>query len=467
MWLRKCRRWTGLSSSKMMQSVMGNGGLWKRWLTLLVLFMICMVFYYMLSNMGMPNHVKFSSSKWLPYTYQDFKDKKWFESNCIGSIELNEFEDLKEIIESWKKSSSKDCRNMYLMFIKLLRITFDEAEVVFSDTFSGQVKKWLNNDDALYDQAKKQLIISAYNVYTREHNMYNPIRGKRPMSIPDVPEKTYIEQLVRKTQPTCDFCNYKSHTAQDVFDRIDNKLSYSASNTFKLDRWHGLFMLKTHHPLNWTKEQFLDLMDTGQQWFKKVYAREGWYKYPSGIWDLLPHAGASQVHPHIHGFLDRDSYQGVTEVWRQAAIEYNQDVPHHNYFIDIIEIHSMLGLTVSYGKAVAFANLVPKRDNEIVIVSEKADEDFFLLWYFVVRGFLDDMECLCYSTGFALPSMTGDTSSSSLPAYVRILTRGAVADVRSDISSLELFTASNANTDPYKVINVMRASVSKRGKTSR
>ena len=28
------------------------------------------------------------------------------------------------------------------------------------------------------------------------------------------------------------------------------------------------------------------------------------------VWDLLPHAGASQIHPHIHGFLDTDRYQG-------------------------------------------------------------------------------------------------------------------------------------------------------------
>ena len=28
------------------------------------------------------------------------------------------------------------------------------------------------------------------------------------------------------------------------------------------------------------------------------------------VWDLLPHAGASQIHPHMHGFLDTDRYQG-------------------------------------------------------------------------------------------------------------------------------------------------------------
>ena len=46
------------------------------------------------------------------------------------------------------------------------------------------------------------------------------------------------------------------------------------------------------------------------------------------------------------------------ELWKKAALDYNSDVPDHNYFTDVIEMHSILGLTVNYGKAVAFANLV-------------------------------------------------------------------------------------------------------------
>lgn len=46
------------------------------------------------------------------------------------------------------------------------------------------------------------------------------------------------------------------------------------------------------------------------------------------------------------------------ELWKKAALDYNTDVSNHNYFTDVIEIHSILGLTVTYGKAVAFANLV-------------------------------------------------------------------------------------------------------------
>lgn len=43
---------------------------------------------------------------------------------------------------------------------------------------------------------------------------------------------------------------------------------------------------------------------------------------------------------------------------RLAAINYQKDFPGHNYFQDWVEIHSILGLTVKYGTAVAVASLV-------------------------------------------------------------------------------------------------------------
>ena len=43
---------------------------------------------------------------------------------------------------------------------------------------------------------------------------------------------------------------------------------------------------------------------------------------------------------------------------RLAAISYSQEYPGHNYFQDWIAIHSVLGLTVEYGSAVAVASLV-------------------------------------------------------------------------------------------------------------
>jgi len=72
--------------------------------------------------------------------------------------------------------------------------------------------------------------------------------------------------LYEQTKDNCDFCNYGNFTALDALGRIETVHSYTAANAFKLDRWHGLVMLRKHHPFNWNEEQFLDLMSTMMKW---------------------------------------------------------------------------------------------------------------------------------------------------------------------------------------------------------
>ena len=62
--------------------------------------------------------------------------------------------------------------------------------------------------------------------------------------------------------------------------------------------------------------------------------------------------------------------------------------------------------------------------------------------------------------GMALPPL-GD-ESHTIPAFTRIVTRGTVSEVRSDISSLELFSFYNVNSDPFKLIQKIQNSVDKR-----
>ncbi|KAK3103632.1 hypothetical protein FSP39_020641, partial [Pinctada imbricata] len=298
------------------------------------------------------------------------------------------------------------CRSLYNTFKAVFTITEHKSEVVIPDTFAKKVRKWLGNNEALFRSVSTQTILFIFNEYTREENVFNPLRDKRPMSVPEKPERQYIDELAEETSKTCDFCKYKL--------------------------------------------------------IQKAYNKNPIYKYPMFIWDLLPHAGASQVHPHVHAFLDTKRYQGAIENWRIASNLYNKDFPNRNYFSDLVSIHSALGLAVQYKSAVAFASLVPKKDNEVVVMCETPNDDFFTLMYFVYRAFLDDMEKLCYSSGIAFPSLDDNDVRGRLPAYARIITRGAVADIRSDISSLELFTSPNANTDPYKVIHYIKQSINKR-----
>ncbi|XP_076103061.1 uncharacterized protein LOC143072132 [Mytilus galloprovincialis] len=399
---------------------------------------------------------------WPSFKVDTQHNEKWLKSTCLKSEDDLSLDGIMETQKKWSQSQDSECRRVYTMFTSIFTITSHPARVVIPDTFAVKVRKWLGNKEELFQSVKKQTVMFIYNEYTREQNVYNPLREKRPMGVPPRPETEYVEELVQKTQPSCDFCKYKLNTAEDTFGRVESEHSFTAANTFKLDSWHTLILLKKHHPLNWTYVEYRDLMSTAQKWLDKAYQQNSRYKYPMFVWDLLPHAGASQVHPHVHGFLDADRYQGAVENWRVGADEYNEDFPTQNYFSDFVSVHMSLGLAVQYGDAVAIASILPKKDNEVIVLGQRPSEDFFKLQYFVYRAFIEDMKKLCFSSGFALPSLDEAAGEGKIPAYVRAITRGAVEEIRSDISSLELFTSQNANTDPYKVIKFIRESIKKR-----
>ena len=93
-------------------------------------------------------------------------------------------------------------------------------------------------------------------------------------------------------------------------------------------------------------------------------------------------------------------------------------------------------------------------------MAESPNEDFFKMIYFVTRAFVLDLGKLCYSISLAYPRL--DTPEGKIPAYAHIITRGVVSEIRSDISSFEMFLATNVNIDPYKTIKFIKDSVEKR-----
>lgn len=58
-----------------------------------------------------------------------------------------------------------------------------------------------------------------------------------------------------------------SFTAEHDFGRVETELSFSASNIFKLDRLHAVITIKDHDPVNWSYEQYMDMMRTTLVWY--------------------------------------------------------------------------------------------------------------------------------------------------------------------------------------------------------
>jgi len=71
----------------------------------------------------------------------------------------------------------------------------------------------------------------------------------------------------------------------------------------------------------------------------------------------LPHAGASQVHPHVHGILDEHQYAGSLEKTHEIAQQYYKRHAR-SYWTDFVLVHWALGLALSKGTAVAVVPVV-------------------------------------------------------------------------------------------------------------
>ncbi|XP_050411871.1 uncharacterized protein LOC126826813 [Patella vulgata] len=433
----------------------------KKWyilmlvITVIVIYLIMLWSYQAKPVLLAPNRNRFLPIKDLVSGY----NQDWLVETCTKNKMDLSIKNLAGFVEKWELSSDPLCSQLYKKFSAIYSIEKNAAPLKLPDLFQVKVKKWLNNDEKLFEEVYHQEVTGIYNKWTREHTIFNPLREKRPVSIPEEPENIYVNRLVEKSKVSCDFCRYKDYTAEDTFGRLDSVHAFSASNAFKLERYHDLFALKSHHPHQWNIDQYMDLMNLTQKWFALIHTIEPDFCCPSLVWDILPRAGASQIHPHMHGLVGQNRYHGGVENWRRGADDY-YSFYHSNYFSDLIQVNTALGLTVQHGDAIAFANIVPKKDNEVVIISNKASQSFFQLIYYVMRAFIDDMDKLAISMGIGCPSL--DHNAKQMPAVARIVTRGAVADVRTDMSSLELFSVTNVNIDPFKVIKHIRNSVEKR-----
>eukprot|EP01137_Pigoraptor_chileana_P016131 Opistho-2@72679 len=393
----------------------------------------------------------------------DFAIPSAHSTTLCGVTEAASIGTLPDVIDAIKKCDGENERFIAEAFDRIYIVNRREGSLNIPDTFAPKVRKWLGNNEAAYAQVFRQRIVSVMNKYTGENSIFNPLRALRPGANTGGDSVAYVDGKVEETQGTCDFCNYKEQTAADVFGRVEGRFSVTAANTFKYDGFHGLVLFRSHHPLHFNRAEFLDFCETAAEWFRRAHARDTRYVYPHLMWDLLPKASASQLHPHAQASLSPDRYYGMGETFRAALTSYARDTAGRNYFVDLISLHDGLGLSVHHGDAVAIAHLTPKKEHEVMVIAPSLSRDLAVLLHAVLRAFIDDAGIYAFSLGAFFPPMTPSaTGEPSLPAVVRVIDRGAPTSDRSDISAMELFAASNVNADPFKVAAKIRDAVRKK-----
>lgn len=389
-------------------------------------------------------------------------EKEYYHENCFEGNLSHTLAKLPENLLKLSKAYDRKCQILWRKFHTIYLVNVREGKQSFPPNFVYKVRRWLGDNDDLMKEVYNQKVIQVKNYYSLEQTVFNLLRSKRPTMKTEQDVWDYVSKLNTETKKTCDFCQYTTSTAEDIFGRVEGQFSVSASNIFKLDKWHGLFLSKKHNPVDLTEEEFVDLFNTSLKWFKKANSVDRESLYPMMIYDTLPMGGASQFHPHAHGFL-ASQYLGHMAVQHTAALRY-EDENGSEYWSDLIEAHHALGLSVTLGDAIAISPLTPVKEHEIMIFCNSPGMDMFRLFYYVIQTYYK-LERLCFSTGLVLPVMNSK-NRPSLPAIIRIGTRGQCNSHTNDVSSLDLYMMQNVQVDPYRIIKSLQETVDKMAKNS-
>ena len=212
----------------------------------------------------------------------------------------------------------------------------------------------------------------------------------------------------------------------------------------------------------------------------------------------MPHAGASQVHPHVQGFLGKKTYLGKMGKLDQAINLYRNRT-QQEYLEDYVNAHIALGLGLRYHTASIVVPLDSQKDNEFVIIGTSSLRDWTRLLYLVHRTYIEELKVYCFSSGMAWPTSILFPSSDKqvriskigkdlkgleeLPdppnstkvkrtipkkpagslMFARVGSRGNCQSVESDVSSLELYLINHLSTDPYVTISALKRVLKKYG----
>jgi len=332
----------------------------------------------------------------------------------------------------------------------LYSIEVEGVPIKIPKTFEEKVSNWLGGDKDLIKQSRNQKVIQITNRLSGETTHYNPLRAKRPGSQAQQ-SRDYVDKIIEESKASCDLCKAENFTAEETWGRIRTPTCITAANMFKVSGPNnGLVISKTHHLLELGHNELKDMLNCAKLWFGKVHQQDRSLVFPMMVWDTLPHSGASQIHPHMQIWLGRD-YEGQFKSMLRDANEYVAKYGG-NYWEEMAEAHVGLGLGVVEGGAVAIIPLTSHKDHEVMIVAKEVNKDFIFLLSAVMEMYNEKLGVFCRSMGMAFPPITSRLPEASLPAVLRVGSRGSCSSPVSDASSLDLYGVFSVNVDPLQTV---------------
>jgi len=315
----------------------------------------------------------------------------------------------------------------------------------------AEMRPWIEKQFGSVEAVTSQRIVRVTDRVTLEGALFNDLRAKRPMS---VPEKSGAEvaETIRSTEND-PFCSVATGTPADDFGRISGAGGVTASNVAKYDGYHGVLVFNTHDPLApMDAAAIADHLATARKWAEAAVERDGAAPYYFLMWNCLWRAGGSIVHGHMQMTTTHGMHYPKVERLRRAALAYAAE-HRRDYFDDLWLVHDALWLGATVGDARVFATLTPVKERELVVLGPPgADESAIAAGIAHALAALRSVGVVAHDLALYRPPLAADGADwQRFPPLARLVDRGDPGNRTCDIGSMELYAASVIASDPFVV----------------
>ena len=350
--------------------------------------------------------------------------------------------DLPNLVESLKGEEKE-------VFKRFFEVNLSIGKLVVP----ADMKPWIKKTFGSLSAVENQRIIKVFNKQTFETAMFNELRASRPI-------ETKVEEDVLQIIESSEgdpFCKPLSRTPADSFGRVKGRHCVTASNVAKYDGLHGLVIFKKHNPLDFNEKEIQDYFKTAVKWYAKAYKSNKKAVYPFLLWNCLWRSSASIIHGHFQLVLGEGSHYAEAEHYNSLRKKYYEK---HNsdYFADYYKVHESIGLGFSKKGLRIFTSIVPRKDKEVTIISDKSDKSFFSAVYKIANCLVKDFSVASFNLGIIFPPLSKSPEWKGFPVIARIVDRGKLSNKTVDIGGMEMYAHSNViETDAYKVFEKIRS----------
>ena len=358
-----------------------------------------------------------------------------------------------------------DCTHNIIHLQELVRALPDEERSRFArifqvNTTTGELNAhpamhdWIRKYFGAVEAVQKQRIVKVTNLITLEGALFNDLRASRPMESRD-PGNLQQTIMSNVGDP---FCRPLEGTPADVFGRVEGKHCITASNVAKYDGFHGLVIFDEHNPLRFTAEDVADYIDTALHWARQAHCVDKEARYFFLMWNCLWKSGASILHGHMQMTLGRGIHYAKIEHLRRAALLYR--IGHGvSYFDDLYAVHHSLGLATEHNKVRILAHLTPIKEKEVILISERPDEDLRYALYKVLDCFVHKLGVSSFNVALCMRPIDSVVEDwQGFPTVVRIVDRGDPDIKTADFGAMELYASSVITSDPFQVAQALSQS---------